>query len=87
MIDAVFGLCGLDEMKSFKLDELTHLENALGIELDARRMGFLDGFYVRPLNPTLTTDDQSHMTYLEGFGAGAAARREINSKYKEGGRL
>ena len=83
-MDAVFGLCGLEEMKSFKLDELAYLENAMGIELDARRMGFLDGFYGRPLNPTLTVDDQSHMTYLEGFGEGAAARREINSKYKGG---
>lgn len=84
MTDAVFGLHGLEAMKAFKADELSCLESALGIELDASRIGFLDGFYVRPINPAMAADEPEHMAYLEGFGAGAAVRREINSKHKGG---
>ena len=83
-MDAVFGLCGLEAMRNFKADELACLKSALGIELDDRRMGFLDGFYIRPMNPAMAADDPDHMAYLEGFSEGAAARREINSKYKGG---
>lgn len=86
-MDAVFGLHGLEAMKSFKADELACLGAALGIELDARRIGFLDGFFVRPINPAGTSTELEHMAYLEGFGAGAAARREINKKYNDGGRV
>lgn len=85
-LDAVFCLEGLEAMRAFKADELGCLSAALGIELDARRMGFLDGFYVRPQNPAMAADEPDHMAYLEGFGEGAAARREINEKYN-GGRL
>lgn len=87
MMDAVFGLCGLEAMKNFKADELACLQSVLGIELDARQIGFLDGFFLRPMNPAMAADDHEHMTYLEGFGAGAAARREINKKYNDRGRV
>ena len=82
MTDAVYSLAGLEAMRNFKADELACLKSALGIELDDRRMGFLDGFYIRPMNPAMAADDP--MAYLEGFSEGAAARREINSKYKGG---
>ena len=45
MIDVVFCLGGLEAMKNFKADEISCLKSVLGIELDARRIGFLDGFF------------------------------------------
>lgn len=87
MTDAVYSLAGLEAMRDFKADELACLKSALGIELDDRRIGFLDGFFVRPMNPAGTATELEHMTYLEGFAEGAAARREINKKYNKGGRV
>ena len=84
MVDAVYSLAGLEAMKNFKADELECLGAALGIALDSRQVGFLDGFFVRPMNPAMTATELEHMAYLEGFSEGAAARREINSKYKGG---
>lgn len=86
MIDVVFCLGGLEAMKNFKADEISCLKSVLGIELDARRIGFLDGFFLRPMNPAGSTTELEHMAYLEGYGEGAALRRELNQKYP-GGRV
>ena len=83
-MDAGFLISGLEEMKRYKADELALLEKALGIELSVKKVGYLDGFFLRPMNPALATDDVDHVEYLEGFGEGAAARRELNQI--EGGR-
>ena len=79
-MDAGFLISGLEEMKRYKADELALLEKALGIELSVKKVGYLDGFFLRPMNPALATDDVDHVEYLEGFGEGAAARRELTNK-------
>ena len=86
-MDAGFLVSGLEEMEKYKADEVALLEKALGIELSVKKVGYLDGFFLRPMNPALSFDDADHLSYLEGFGEGAAARRELNQKFKEEGGL
>ena len=83
-MDAGFLVSGLEEMEKYKADEVALIEKALGIELSVKKVGYLDGFYIRPMNPSLATTELDHMAYLESYSEGAAARREINSKYKGG---
>ena len=79
-MDESYLVAGIDNMKGYKSSELVLLSKILQVDLDSFQVGYLDGFFMRPMNPTLATDDVDHVEYLEGFGEGAAARRELTNK-------
>lgn len=83
-MDESYLVAGIDNMKGYKSSELVLLSKILQVDLDSFQVGYLEGFFMRPMNPTLSSDETDHLEYLEGYGSGADDRRELNQKFKGG---